>query len=137
MRQRRSFRSCSHSSTITTITAGLAREVCETCAHVSVRYVDQAVRLFPDQEVEGTSSSPDDDGTDRSSSFDAMVTFAENTTILGCGLCAQSAAFMTPGGLRCDEHAWQEAALLDWELSEPWVPIQIGASTPKGGSADS
>lgn len=128
LRQRRSFGSCAHSSTITTITAGLAREVCEACSHVSVRYVEQAVRLYPDQEVEGKPSSPDD-GNDDPDRFEAIIALGENTRILGCGLCAQSAVFMTPGGLRCNEHAWQEAALLDWERSEPWVPIQIGVST--------
>ena len=50
LKQRWSFGGCGHSSTITTITAGLAREVCETCGHVSLRYVDSAVRLRPNVE---------------------------------------------------------------------------------------
>ena len=38
---------CSHRDTITTITAGLAREVCEECARVRFSYVERAVHLRP------------------------------------------------------------------------------------------
>ena len=31
---------CSHSETVTVTTAGLERVICERCAHVSVRFVD-------------------------------------------------------------------------------------------------
>jgi hypothetical protein len=35
---------------------------------------------------------------------------------------------MIPDGMTCGEHAWQAAARLDWEDSDPWVPIRIDRS---------
>lgn len=92
---RRSIGRCPHRVTITTITAGLAREVCETCARVTIRYVGPAVL------VDSQSPRPDQ-----------------------CDLCTQTAAYWTPDALVCREHAWQAAAKQDWN-SEPWVPIPI------------
>ena len=120
MRPRRSFGVCSHSSTLTTITAGMARVVCESCGRVSVHYVESAVQIFPDVErvFPGTVSrmAPDE------------ATRGAASRYRKCRLCAQSAAFMVPDGLMCDEHAWQAAARLDWEESDPWVPIRIDKS---------
>ena len=111
---------CSHKSTVTTVTAGLAREVCEICGRVSVRYVDRAVRLRP----------PDADArvdlTERT--FEAEIVFAEGSQHRRCMHCAQLAVFMIPEGIACDEHAWQAAARLDWEATDPWVPIRIDRS---------
>lgn len=134
MKHRRSFGICIHRSTITTITAGLAREVCETCAHVSVRYIEPAVRINPDDDVGVTMPSlptgPSVDDIDEAQVFEAIVSFETATRRLVCSLCSQPARFLIPEGLTCEEHAWQAAAGLDWEDSEPWVPIQIGnAST--------
>ena len=120
MKQRRNFVGCSHKSTITTITAGLAREVCESCAQVSLRYVESAVRLRPD--FEPTAAEIDDIKT-----FEATITFEEPSRRT-CRLCAQPAMFMIPDGLMCDEHAWQAAARLDWADEDPWVPIRIDKS---------
>ncbi|HET8738762.1 MAG TPA: hypothetical protein VFO17_03410 [Acidimicrobiia bacterium] len=120
MKQRWSFGGCGHSSTITTITAGLAREVCETCGHVSLRYVDSAVRLRPN--VEPTQAELDEVMV-----FEAMITF-EDSRIRRCLLCTQPAVFMIPDGLVCDEHAWQAAARIDWDDVDPWVPIRIDRS---------
>jgi len=121
LRQRRSFVGCSHKSTITTITAGLAREVCESCAQVSLRYVESAVRLRPDFEPTATEF-------DEIKIFEATITFEEPTRPRTCRLCAQPAMFMIPDGLMCDEHAWQAAARLDWADDDPWVPIRIDKS---------
>lgn len=107
---------CSHKSTVTTVTAGLAREVCETCGRVSLHYVEQAVRLRPH-------AGPTLDLTTRT--FDAEIIFEQGSRYRRCMHCSQSAAFMIPEGLTCDEHAWQAAARLDWEVSDPWVPIRI------------
>lgn len=134
MRQRRSFWGCSHSSTITTITAGIAREVCEICSHVSVSYVDAAVRIHPDIEkrspLHGPSRDQDATGADLEDAraYEAMITFAQSSRPLQCGVCSQRAIFAIPDGLRCDEHAWQAAARLDWEEADPWVPIRIDRS---------
>lgn len=113
---RRRIWGCSHDATITTITAGLAREVCELCAHVSVRYVESAVRLIP--EIEAVASD--------TAIFEARITFER---VEGCRTCAQPARYLTPAGLSCEEHAWQAAARLDWEATDPWVPIPIDISS--------
>lgn len=123
-----------HRSTITTITAGLAREVCETCAHVSVRYVEPAVRLDPEAELPADdlaasqSAGPSIGDLDEKRIFEAIVSFESSTRRLACGLCAQPAVFLIPDGLTCEEHAWQAAAGLDWDASDPWVPIRIDGS---------
>lgn len=131
MRQRRTFWGCTHSSTITTITAGIAREVCEDCSHVSVSFVEPAVQMYPDFETPGESIDdlePTAEDIDEARVFEAIVSFQESSRFLRCGLCAQQALFVIPDGLRCDEHAWQAAAHLDWGASEPWVPIRIDRS---------
>lgn len=113
--QRRTFRWCSHGTTVTTITAGLAREVCETCAHVSVRYVEQAVQVYPTRPRRRQPTPP-------------VVEPALKDGQRRCRLCSQPAEFMIPGAMTCNEHAWQAAARLDWEASDPWVPIRIDKS---------
>lgn len=55
-------------------------------------------------------------------------TVAEALRFLKCRLCSQPAVFMIPSGVVCDEHAWQAAARLDWDDSDPWVPIRIHTS---------
>lgn len=136
MRQRRNFGICLHRSTITTITAGLAREVCEDCSRVSVRYIESAVTIHPDIEALELGSSPSSMGVDEPTSrdleeskvFEAMIRFQPDTRHLKCEICDQSAMFLIPDGLSCDEHAWQAAARLDWETTDPWVPIRIDRS---------
>lgn len=107
---------CLHSATITTITAGLAREVCETCGRVRIHYVERAVQIYPTpprlmveslRQPSETLSSP------------------RNRT---CMLCSQSAVFMIPDGAVCEEHAWQAAARTSWDDAEVWVPIRIDKS---------
>jgi hypothetical protein len=109
-----------HKSTITTITAGLAREVCETCARVRLHYVEAAVKLHPEFEATGTEQ-------DEVQAFEATIIFEKTSRRIQCRLCAQSAAFLVPDGLVCDEHAWQAAARIDWDRSDPWVPIPIAS----------
>lgn len=141
MKPRRNFRICWHRSTLTTITAGLAREVCETCAHVSVSYVEPAVQLHSDLELHPTKGAdgtqgadspqgPNIEDLDEKQIFEAMVSFETSTRRLICGLCSQPAAFLIPEGLTCAEHAWQAAARLDWEAGDPWVPILIDDTRP-------
>ena len=108
---------CSHSATVTTITAGLAREVCESCARVWLRYVESAVTSFPDEPPPSASQR-----------FEATIAFEQTPRARKCKLCAQPAVFMIPEGLMCDEHAWQAAAKLSWDDDDPWVPIRIHRS---------
>lgn len=121
LKHRRNFGICSHRSTITTITAGLAREVCESCAHLRLYYVETAVRVRP--EVDPTAAE-----LDEVKIFEATITFEETSRYRQCRLCAQPAVFMIPDGMMCDEHAWQAAARLDWDDADPWVPIRIDKS---------
>lgn len=118
---RRNRRVCLHRSTITTITAGLAREVCESCARVRLRFVEQAVGLPGDQ----TSSQ---DQRKKALTFEATVILERSSPRTKCRLCGQEGSYLVPDGLMCDEHAWQAAARIDWESTEPWVPILIDRS---------
>jgi len=115
LKQRRNFGWCSHGTTITTITAGLAREVCETCGRVRLQYVERAVQIYP--------TAP--------RRMEPIRQTSEPTTANGqrrCRLCSQPAVFMTPDGMSCDEHAWQAAARTNWDDADPWVPIRIDKS---------
>lgn len=114
---------CSHKSIIMTVTAGLAREVCEACGHVSLRFVEEVVQLRPAAEKGDESvveSTP--------KSFEATIILGETSRYRRCLHCAQPAVFMVPEGMTCDEHAWQAAARLDWDATDPWVPIRIDRS---------
>ena len=110
---------CSHKATVTTVTAGLAREVCESCGRVRLYYVEQAVRLRQE-------ADPRIDLSART--FEAEIVIEESPRYRRCMHCAQPAVFMIPDGMTCDEHAWQAAARLDWEATDPWVPIRIDKS---------
>lgn len=105
-----------HRSTITTITAGLAREICESCGRVRLHYVEMAVRLHPD--VESVAMK-----VEETMAFEATIFFEKTSRRTQCRLCGQAAAYLVPDGLMCEEHTWQAAARIDWDRSEPWVPI--------------
>lgn len=116
---------CSHRETITTTTAGIAREVCETCGQVSLRFVEPAV-----QEHTRWRSRPVDSVmrllSDRRLTDDSRV--SDSLRFLKCRLCTQAAVYLIPSGVVCDEHAWQAAARLSWDETDPWVPIRIHTS---------
>ena len=113
---------CTHASTLTIITAGMAREVCESCGQVSLRYVEEAVQSYPKLSRMRPPSDEELLGID----LEEQVTQAVSQR--KCAFCRQLALFMIPDGLVCDEHAWQAAARLDWENADPWVPIRIDKS---------
>jgi hypothetical protein len=121
LRQRRNPRICLHRSTITTITAGLAREICESCGRVRLHYVEPAVRLHPAVESAGAKF-------EEVLTFEATIFFEKPSRRTRCQLCGQAAAYLVPDGLMCDEHTWQAAARIDWDRSEPWVPIPATTS---------
>jgi hypothetical protein len=126
LKHRRNFVGCKHGSTITTITAGLAREVCESCSRVRIRYVGGAVRLRPDRSEEQIID------IELEEAIGDVLSQESEHRYLKCGLCTQPAVFMIPDGLTCDEHAWQAAARLTWEDVDPWVPIRIDRSNASG-----
>ena len=117
----RNRRICLHRSTLTTTTAGLAREVCESCGRVRLRFVESAVRLYVEK-------APTQGDRRVGLTFEATVTFESPSRRTRCRLCGQDGAFLVPDGLMCDEHAWQAAARIDWKSTEPWVPIRIDES---------
>jgi hypothetical protein len=115
---------CSHRDTITTITAGIAREVCEICGHVSLQFVEPAVHADSQWRARPVDSVLR--LLDRRVADDARAN--DSLRYLRCSLCSQAAVFLIPSGVVCEEHAWQAAARIRWEDSDLWVPIRIHAS---------
>ena len=115
--QSRRITECGHPSTISTITAGLERVVCESCGHVSVRYIEATVRIYPELD---DLSAPDQH---------YEKPRIERPRINGCGWCSNPVEFMIPGGLACAEHAWKQASRQQVMGSEPWIPISIDQRT--------
>jgi hypothetical protein len=107
---------CAHKSVLVTTTAGLERSVCEDCGHVSVRYVADTVKIFPD--------------------FDDLTARVETGAVAErqprCGKCESPAVFMIPRGLACSEHAWAAAARQDALGQELWIPIRIDSANANG-----
>jgi hypothetical protein len=104
---------CGHANSISTITAGLERVVCEDCGHVSVKYVSEVVKIFPDFE-------------DLNARVESHVAAAPPTgRRLLCGRCDSPAEFMIPRGLACADHAWAAASRQDTLGQELWIPIRI------------
>jgi len=100
----------------------MAREVCESCGQVSLRYIEQAVQSLPKL----SRMRPPSDEELRE--IDLEEQLSQVVSPRRCTFCRQLALFMIPDGLVCDEHAWQAAARLDWDVSDPWVPIRIDKS---------
>ncbi len=95
---------CDHRASLTTITAGLARRVCEVCGHVSVQYVENAVQTYPN------------------------VEFAESAgweALTACDFCSNMAMYQIPNATACDAHAWELASSVDWFHETMWVPIRL------------
>lgn len=103
---------CAHTVTISTVNAGLERRVCETCGHVSIRYLSDAVKIFPDENDLAVDIS--DQETD---------SVPERTFF--CHRCHLVAEYMTPAGLACGAHAWGAASMQVARLGELWIPIRI------------
>lgn len=97
---------CSHDSVVTTTNAGIERVVCEHCGNVSVRYIEEAVRIYPDP-----SEVAEADRTGRRKAT--------------CRHCSEPPTFIVPSGYACDQHAWAMAARQDVLGGELWIPIRI------------
>jgi hypothetical protein len=110
---------CSHTNVLSTVTAGLERVVCEDCGQVSVRYVADSVKIFPDEAdlTVGRPSGP----------------APETTRRRVCGKCDAPAVFMIPRGLACGEHAWAAASRQDALGQELWIPIRIDQDANANG----
>lgn len=115
---------CSHRSTVSTVTAGLERSVCEDCGQVSVRFVTETVKLYPDFNDLSVAA-----GRDRPRG----VNDGAGGTPPTCGSCDARAEFMIPRGLACAEHAWAAASRQDALGYELWIPIRIDQNTKAGG----
>jgi hypothetical protein len=101
---------CAHAVGISTVCAGLERRVCESCGHVSIRYLSDAVKIFPDHDdvtVDISSSDPESERT------------------IFCHRCHLVAEYITPNGLACGAHAWGAASMQVARLGEMWIPIRI------------
>jgi len=114
--QGRRITECEHRQTISTITAGLERVVCESCNHVSVRYIEPTVRIYPDLD-------------DTTFPTLAPTTSSSENRITGCGWCSNPVEFLIPSGLACAQHAWKQASKEQVMGSEPWIPISIDQRT--------
>ena len=106
---------CAHTVAMSTVNAGLERRVCESCGHVSIRYLSDAVKIFPEEE------SVSADGSDR------HIDHAQDRTIF-CHRCPMVAEYLTPIGLACGAHAWGAASMQVARLGEMWIPIRIDPS---------
>jgi hypothetical protein len=106
---------CPHRSTVSTVTAGLERRVCENCGNVSVRYVAQAVKIFPD-------TSDLTSGRTRHGVSEPGGAGGRQAT---CEACGSPAKFKIPRGLACPEHAWEAASRQGSAGYELWIPIRI------------
>ena len=115
MTSSRRITECDHKNTISTITAGMERVVCEACGHVSVRFIATAVRIYPDV---GDTAVPESEEDPQQGDLST-----------GCHRCGGPVQFMTPSGLACTEHAWKEASKQQIMGSEPWIPIRIDQRT--------
>ena len=115
---------CDHKRTISTVTAGLERTVCEACGHVSVHYIETTVRIFFEvDDLKGPRITGRPSPRRRASEFQQRRR---------CTFCEESADFLIPGGFACDEDAWVEASRQQVMGSEPWVPIRIDQPTNAG-----
>jgi transcription elongation factor Elf1 len=103
---------CQHRDTVSTITAGLERSVCERCGNVAVRYVAETVKVFPETSNSG-------------------ITGADGTAT--CGSCGDRAEFLIPMGMACPKHAWAEAVRQDEAGYDLWVPIKIDRNARRPG----
>ena len=108
---------CDHPHSVTTFIAGLARSVCETCGHVSIRYLGEGAH-WPDE-------SPD-------LSAEPVSTPTESKRIPVCKRCGEEAYFITPWGLACSDHAWEAASRQDPLSGEFWIPLLIDRTDVAG-----
>lgn len=121
---------CKHKHTVTTVTAGLARTVCEACGKVSIQYEGSGA-LWPDAPGLRAKRAAREAGTTeevaRPPASPAAAGPAPSRPPV-CTRCEAPAIYLTPWGIACGDHAWQSASLQD-PLSESfWIPLLIDRS---------
>ncbi len=104
---------CPHDAVMSTTNAGLERQVCETCGLVSVRFVEDTVRIFPDNPART-----------------GVAATGRRTT---CSACGDQAQFMVPDGFACDLHAWSMASNQELTGEDLWIPIRIDQNSVAPG----
>ena len=115
-------KTCDHPVTTSTVTAGLERIVCETCAHVSLRYRSEGASWPDDPTVE---MSPRE--KDRTETV-VDLTVTPETKQHRCTACKSPAVFITPYGVACSKHAWIAASKQDSMEGDFWSPLLIDRS---------
>ncbi len=115
-------KTCDHPVTTSTVTAGLERIVCETCAHVSLRYRNEGV-FWPD---DPTDEMPPRE-KDRTEAV-VDLTDTPETKQPRCTACESPAVFITPYGVACSKHAWIAASKQDSMEGDFWSPLLIDRS---------
>lgn len=124
---------CEHLHTITTITAGLARTVCEECGRVSISY-ERAGALWPDgpeAQAYAGHEGPEDlseipyvsESLDSSAASETARPPRPKAPI--CSRCSVTAVYLTPWGLACGDHAWEAASLQDPLSDTFWIPLLV------------
>lgn len=113
---------CRHKRTISAVTAGLERTVCEECGAVSVRYLEKGVhgRRGKNAIAAGITPRPEPE--------------PKPAPRRVCTVCQQPARFMIPSGLVCSDHAWEAASRQETTTDNIWIPILIDSSTSAGRS---
>lgn len=120
---------CEHEHTVTTVTAGLARTVCEACGQVSIRY-DGTGAFWPEGPGAGKPNTGKSEGaetinrTPKKPDLEPPVPPKQPV----CVRCEVPAVYMTPWGLACGEHAWQSASMQDPLSDSFWIPLLIDRS---------
>lgn len=122
---------CEHQHTVTTITAGLARTVCEACGKVSIRY-EGAGAFWPEgrKTVVGGSAASTASGAEPEAapqpSSSASPARPQKKPV--CTRCEAAAVYITPWGLACGNHAWEAASMQDPHSDDFWIPLLVDRS---------
>lgn len=118
---------CEHRHNVTTITAGLARIVCEQCGRVSIRYEGEGA-VWPEGSeavVSGlaTTQAP---AAPKAVPQRAPASTPQKKPV--CTRCGVPAVYITPWGLACGDHAWEAASAQDPLSDDFWIPLLVDRS---------
>jgi hypothetical protein len=123
---------CKHKHTVTTVTAGLARTVCEACGKVSIQYEGsgavwpEAPGLNAKRAARGARTT-EEVARPRRAKPDPARQPAQSPPPV-CTRCDAPAIYLTPWGIACGDHAWQSASLQDPLSDSFWIPLLIDRS---------
>lgn len=130
---------CEHPEVVTTETAGIERAVCESCGHVSIRFIREGAvwlkvdRLFESAAPDETKPPVEDviapELTDLE--IDDEIVVVDLTPPTRRCSCGRPATFMIPGDVACGQHAWDAASAQDPLYDDLWIPVRIDQGSPK------